>query len=173
MTMRWKTTVRTGVVAVGLALAVAACGSGNDNGGGAGDGSTVSTRDVSGIGKALIGADGKTLYFADQETSGTIQCKDACLSFWTPLTVSSGTKPSAGNGVTGTLATVNRPDGKAQVTYDGMPLYTFTQDGKPGEAKGNGFKDTFNGTEFMWHAATPSGAAPAGGTPQDRGGYGY
>jgi predicted lipoprotein with Yx(FWY)xxD motif len=176
--MQWKTTLRTGVVAVGLALTVAACGSGNssDNGGargGSGDGSTVSARDVTGVGMALVGADGKTLYFSDQETSGAIQCKDACLSFWEPLTVASGAKPTAGSGLSGTLATINRPDGKIQVTYDGMPLYSFTQDGGPGQAKGNGFKDDFNGTEFVWHAATPSGAAPTGAAPTDTGGYGY
>lgn len=174
--MQWKTTLRSGAVAVGLALAVAACGSGGDNGDGAtagagSNGATVSTREVSEVGTALTGADGKTLYFAEQEADGTIACKDACLSFWKPLTVSRGTTPTAGTGVTGTLATVNRPDGSVQVTYDGKPLYTFTEDRGPGQAKGNGFEDTFNGTDFVWHAAAPSGAAPTDAGPT--GGYGY
>jgi predicted lipoprotein with Yx(FWY)xxD motif len=172
--MRLKTTLRTGAVAVGLALAVAACGSATDNDGGAAagsDGPMVSTREVSGVGTALTAADGKTLYFAEQEIDGTIKCKDACLSFWTPLTVSGGTKPTAGTGVTGTLATVNRPDGSVQVTYDGKPLYTFTDDGGSGQAKGNGVKDTFNDTDFVWRAAVASGAAPAGAP--STGGYGY
>jgi predicted lipoprotein with Yx(FWY)xxD motif len=178
MTMRWTRTLSAGAVAAGAALAVAACRGESGTGGPAGtpDGSTVSVRSVDGVGTALTSADGRTLYFAEQETGGQIRCTDACLSFWTPLTVSSGTTPTAGSGVTGTLATVTRPDGKVQVTYDGKPLYEFTQDGGPGEAKGNGFKDSFNNAEFTWHAATPSGAARTDPAPTDtgnNGGYGY
>ena len=93
-----------------------------------------------------------------------------------PYGSSGGSAPTAGSGMTGTLATVTRPDGKVQVTYDGSPLYEFTQDGGPGQAKGNGFKDSFNNARFTWHAATPSGAAPTGPAPTNTGndnGYGY
>ena len=55
------------------------------------------------------------------------------------------------------LSTVKRPDGRSQVAYKGGPLYTFAQDRKPGDMKGNGFKDV--GT---WRVVTVSGqAAPA------------
>jgi predicted lipoprotein with Yx(FWY)xxD motif len=176
--MRWKTTLGLAAAAVGMALVLAACGAGSDGAesGMAGGGSTVSARDVDGVGTALTGPDGKTLYFAEAEADGTIVCQDACLSFWTPLTVSAGTTPTAGPGVTGTLATLSRPDGKVQVTLDGKPLYGFAEDGRPGEAKGNGFTDTFSGTELVWRAATVSGAAPTGQGPvgePDTGGYGY
>jgi predicted lipoprotein with Yx(FWY)xxD motif len=174
--MRWKTTLGS-AVAVGAALAVAACGAGTDGiGAGAGTSSgnsTVSAKDVPGIGTALTNPDGKTLYFADQEADGTIHCQDACLSFWKPLTVSTGMTPTAGAGVSGTLATVNRPDGSVQVTYDGKPLYAFTEDSRPGDAKGNGFKDSFSGTDFVWHAAALSGVAPTGAPNTDDNGYGY
>jgi predicted lipoprotein with Yx(FWY)xxD motif len=178
MTMRWTRMLSAGAVATGAALAVAACGGGSGTSGAAGtsDGSTVSVRNVDGVGTALTSADGRTLYFAEQETGGQIRCTDACLSFWTPLTVSGGSAPTAGSGVTGTLATVTRPDGKVQVTYDGKPLYEFTQDGGAGQAKGNGFKDSFNNAQFTWHAATPSGGAPTGPAPTNTGndnGYGY
>ena len=39
------------------------------------------------------------------------------------------------------LSTVKRPDGRRQVAYKGGPLYTFVEDKKPGDMKGNGFKD--------------------------------
>jgi predicted lipoprotein with Yx(FWY)xxD motif len=183
--MRWQKTMRNGAVAVGLAATLAACGTGSNNNGsgygtsgnsgnsGTSSGSTVSSHDVAGVGTALTGADGKTLYFADQETDGQIKCMDACLSFWTPVTVPRGVTPKASTGVTGTLATLNRPDGGTQVTYDGKPLYAFAEDHGPGQAKGNGFKDSFNGTAFTWHAAALSGAAPASTpTPDNGGGYG-
>ena len=178
--MRWQKTMSVGAVAVGLGLALAGCGSGANGTGssgsgtsGASGGSTVSTHDVAGVGTVLTGADGKTLYFTDQEAGGQIKCTDACMSFWMPVTVTGGTTPTAGTGVTGTLATLSRPDGSVQVTYDGKPLYTFAQDSGPGDAKGNGFKDTFNGTDLVWHATAPSGTAAGGAAPTNTGGPGY
>jgi len=61
----------------------------------------------------------------------------------------------------GTWPPSHRPDGTVQVTYEGKPLYTFTDDSGPGHADGNGFTDTFDGTDFQWHAAAVSGSAPA------------
>jgi predicted lipoprotein with Yx(FWY)xxD motif len=87
---------------------------------------------------------------------------------WVPLTVSAGTIPTGGAGVTGVLATVTRPDGSNQVTYDGRPLYTFTPDGGPGKSGGNGARDSFGGTDFLWHAVAISGSAPP--PPPDNGG---
>ena len=176
--MRWKTTLGLVAASVGAALALAACGGGTDNAStdSSGGGPTVSAREVRGLGTALTGPDGKTLYFAEAEADGTIVCQDACLGFWEPLMVSAGTAPTAGPGVAGTLATVSRPDGKVQVTFDGKPLYSFAQDGGPGEANGNGFTDTFDGTELVWRAAAVSGAAQTGQPPAgepDSGGYDY
>ena len=57
---------------------------------------------------------------------------------------------AAGKAPTGPVAlgTVTRPNGKVQVTYKGLPLYTFKGDTKSGTAAGQGFKDV--GT---WRAA--------------------
>jgi predicted lipoprotein with Yx(FWY)xxD motif len=86
----------------------------------------------------LVNRRGMTLYLLSVERRGRFICKNsACLSLWTPLVVRKGTKPT---GVTH-LGTVRRPDGRTQVTYRGGPLYTFKQDRKPGDVKGNGFKD--------------------------------
>jgi predicted lipoprotein with Yx(FWY)xxD motif len=113
---------------------------------------------VPGVGSSLVNSSGRTLYFAEAETSGTIQCIDQCVRFWIPLTVPAGSSPTKDTSVTGTITLINRPDGQQQVAYDGKPLYTFTQDTGPGQATGNGFTDGFNGTTFVWHAATVSGA---------------
>jgi len=48
------------------------------------------------------------------------------------------TRATAGPGVPGRLAAITRPDGRAQVTYNGMPLYTFANDHKPGDTNGQG-----------------------------------
>ncbi|MBO0871339.1 MAG: hypothetical protein J2P15_22520 [Micromonosporaceae bacterium] len=190
--MRWGKRYTVGAFGAGLVVAGMALGAcsgtpstGGSNGagsaGGSGGGSTVSVGSVAGVGAALVDQGGRTLYFADQETGGTIHCQDACTRFWIPLTVPAGVTPSAGTGVTGSLAVLQRPDNTRQVTLDGKPLYTFTLDGGPGGAKGNGFTDAFDGTTFHWHAATASGAPATpgatgpGSTPTagDGGGYGY
>jgi predicted lipoprotein with Yx(FWY)xxD motif len=108
----------------------------------------------------LVTRKGMTLYSLSAETNGRFICTTRfCLSLWTPLVVSRGTKPAGAR----LLATIRRPDdGRTQVTYRGRPLYTFNEDRKPGDVKGNGFKDV--GT---WLAATPSPtknvAPPSGG----------
>jgi predicted lipoprotein with Yx(FWY)xxD motif len=176
--MQWKKIA--GVTVLGTAVTLAGCGTTTHSGSDAGTGSaaTVTTRQIPGAGTALTDSAGKTLYFADQEADGSVHCVDACVRFWIPLTVSAGVTPTSGAGVTGTLSTVKRPDGSVQVTYDGKPLYTFTQDSAPGSASGNGFKDSFGGIDFSWHAAAVAGAvappsAAATGTGGDYGGYGY
>jgi predicted lipoprotein with Yx(FWY)xxD motif len=111
------------------------------------------------LGKSiLVTLKGLTLYSLSAEKNGRFICTDAsCTSLWRPLVVPRGTTPTGAH----LLATVKRPDGRTQVTYRGRPLYTFAEDGKPGDVKGNGFKDV--GT---WRPATPSGTAtpaPAAG----------
>jgi predicted lipoprotein with Yx(FWY)xxD motif len=53
------------------------------------------------------------------------------------MTVASGTTPSAGAGVSGTLGTITRDDGTTQVTYNGRPLYHYSGDSAPGDTNGN------------------------------------
>lgn len=87
---------------------------------------------------------GKTLYSLSVETKGKFTCTGSCLASWKPLLVPNGVKPKGPV----KLGTVKRPNGKTQVTFKGLPLYSFNGDAKPGEANGEGLKDV--GT---WHAA--------------------
>ena len=108
----------------------------------------------------LVDRRGKTLYTLSAETRGRFICTTKfCLSLWTPLVVARGTTPAGAK----LLATIRRPDGRTQVTYRGRPLYTFNQD-KPGDVKGNGFKDV-----GIWRAATPKATKA---TQPPSGGYG-
>lgn len=176
-------TIKTGwLVGAGIgALVLAACSSKTDNGspaqpaqGGGSSNMTVATRNVSGTGDVLVDAKGRTLYTSEQEMSGKILCstKD-CLAIWTPLTVDSGQKPTGPSAVSAKLGTVKRPDGTSQVEFGGAPLYTFSFDHSAGDVAGEGQKDSFNGTSFVWHAATASGVAvPAPSTSSSSSGTG-
>ena len=162
-----------GLAAVAL---LAACSSSYKSGGSATTNAAaegaLTTHEVSGIGTVLADSRGMTLYTADQEAGGTITCTSACLQFWKPTTAASTTAPP---GVTATIGTVPRPDGQAQLTYNRAPLYTFTPDSAPGDAKGNGVKDSFGNNHFTWHAVviTSSGATSSPATTGGGGGYGY
>jgi predicted lipoprotein with Yx(FWY)xxD motif len=157
---------------VSSALFVAACGGGGGedttSGSGAVRSGTVSVRSVDGVGDVLMTADGMALYASDQEMAGKIRCTGACTSFWTPLELGSGA-PMAG-GDAGKLSVIKRPDGTRQVTSNGMPLYTFSEDGR-GEVSGNGFTDDFGGTHFVWHAVVAGGKPASSGDSGSGGSY--
>jgi predicted lipoprotein with Yx(FWY)xxD motif len=104
----------------------------------------------------LVNRQGLTLYSLSVERHGRFICKNAtCLSLWKPLVIAKGSTPT---GISG-LGTVKRPDKRIQVTYRGLPLYRFVEDRKPGQIKGNGFKDV--GT---WRVVTVGKAAAAATT---------
>jgi len=129
------------------------------NASGAGGTRVVMTAKNKALGKTiLVNLRGLSLYSLSVERHGKFICTNsACLSLWKPLLVPKGTKPT---GVTG-LGTVKRPTGKIQVAYRGAPLYRFVNDRKPGDIKGNGFKDV--GT---WRVATVGKAQASTTTSQ-------
>ena len=165
-------------MAATVALA-AACGGSSSSGSGNGAANAnassqgsgpIQTAQNSTLGTSvLVNQAGMTLYSLSAEKNGHFICTNsACLKLWHPVVAPSG--GLQGDSVS-SLGTIQRPGGGAmQVTYRGLPLYTFTGDTKPGSAAGNGFKDV--GT---WLAATTSktaSTAPAS-TSSGGGGYGY
>ena len=102
-------------------------------------GATVDAKPVGSIGTVLVaGSNGHTVYqFAmDTKDSKTSACTGSCAKTWPALTVAAGAAPVAGTGVTGTLGTITRDDGRIQVTYNGLPLYFFSGDSAPGDSNG-------------------------------------
>jgi predicted lipoprotein with Yx(FWY)xxD motif len=164
-----------GLAAVALTAACSSSGGGQHTTNAAG--TTVAVRTVSGTGRVLVDAAGRTLYTSDQErAAGAVLCATPdCTAIWLPLTIKAGERPSAPSGVAAALSTVRRPDGSRQVALDGVPLYTFSFDHGPGEVNGEGQRDSFGGRNFTWHAAVASGAvrAPAPATTPDYGTGGY
>jgi predicted lipoprotein with Yx(FWY)xxD motif len=181
----------SGIVAA--AVVVAACGSSGEstpssgggtggsassggNGGNAGaTGGTVSTRQLTGIGTALVNSSGMTIYTpkTPAEAKGNIKCTGSCLSFWFPVTGSPA--DLASSGLPGKIGTIHRPgDGKTQLTYNGKPLYTFRLDTAAGQAHGNNFTDKFAGTSFTWEVVVSHGTAgSAATTPSSSPSYSY
>ena len=153
--------------AAGLLL-LAACGSSGNSasasaGSSSGSGTTVTVHDAGGM-KVLATASGRTLYTSDQEKGTALCTGSACRAIWTPLTVSSGQKPTGPSSVASHLTTIKEANGSTQVAFDDRPLYTFSFDHSAGQANGNGVQDAFDGTQFRWHAATPTGAAAGSGS---------
>jgi predicted lipoprotein with Yx(FWY)xxD motif len=164
----------TAALTVGVAaLVLAACGGGDDTGdasaAGAGASSgIVSMQSVDGT-NVLVDSEGKTLYSADVEKA-MIRCTDGCTSFWEPLAASAKQSKTASADLDLDLGTVQRPDGERQLTFDGLPLYKFTEEGA-GQLDGDGFVDDFQGTHFEWAAATTGAPTAGANAPSDRSPY--
>ena len=113
----------------------------------------------------LTNSKGFTVYSFALDTPTKSNCNGTCAANWPPVK-GSVTAP----GVTGTFGTITRSDGSTQATFNGHPLYTFTADTSPGQAKGNGL----NQDGGVWHEITTSGAAaPAPASTSSAGGGGY
>lgn len=158
--------------AIVSSLLLAACGgsstkstasnsSGTNSGTPSGSNTTVKTASNAAVGKTiLVDSQGMTLYHLTAETTGKFICtSSSCVSIWRPLTVSAGTTPTS---TVGSLGVVKRPDGTVQVTYNGMPLYTFAQDKAAGEANGQGFKDVGTWTVIAVSAPSSGGTGSSG-----------
>ena len=155
--------------ALAATLLIAACGSSNTTDAGApARGNAVDVRHIAGVGDVLVDASGHPLYTPDQEANGKIRCVDECLSFWLPL--EAGSNPTAADGA-GKLALITRPDQTMQVTVDGKPAYSFSED-SPGEVTGDGFKDSFGGQKFTWHVLL-AGGGKSDASSSGSGGYSY
>lgn len=124
--------------------------------GGGGSTTAVDTATMSSLGTILVTSKGFTLYRLNKDSTNHSVCTGACAQTWPPLLVSGGGSPMAGSGVSG-LGTIMTPAGD-QVTYHGMPLYTFAEDTSPGQTRGQDVTDQW-GTWFV----VPTKAAPAGG----------
>jgi predicted lipoprotein with Yx(FWY)xxD motif len=159
-------------LALVFAIALAACGGGNND-----NSATASTTPSTTVGLSnglLVDSSGAALYTSDQEKSGTVMCTGGCTQIWLPLAAPSSGQPTAGDGVSGKVGTVKRPDGKRQVTLDGRPLYRFAEDSQSGKATGDNVSDSFGGQKFTWHAEGDSGSSSGSGNSGGGGSsYGY
>jgi predicted lipoprotein with Yx(FWY)xxD motif len=96
--------------------------------------------------KVAVNARGVTVYELAPESTRHLVCTSrACLSVWPPVRATGTLSKAAA--VKGKLGTVKR-HGFRQVTLNGHPLYTFSEDGgRRGLAQGEGINN-FGG---VWH----------------------
>ena len=105
-------------------------------------------------GSHLVDANGQSLYVLSADTKDTSTCTGDCAKAWPPLAAQG--KPTAASGVAASLlATIKRQDGTEQVTYNGLPLYTFVKDTATGDTNGEGVT-AFGGE---WDLVSPYGSA--------------
>jgi len=118
----------------------------------AADGDTLKTAQTS-LGTVIVDGTGMTVYYFDKDTKGETAstCTGQCAQFWPPVTTTSTPMLT---GVTGTVGTIAGPNGTKQVTLDGMPLYTYGGDQKPGDVTGQGS----TGFGAGWWVVAPDGA---------------
>ncbi len=95
---------------------------------------TIATRAADSLGTYLTDQTGRTLYMYTKDTVGISNCYDACATAWPPLMTQAD--PALPSDIAGVIGTTQRTDGGLQVTYNGMPLYYWVKDQKPGDTTG-------------------------------------
>jgi predicted lipoprotein with Yx(FWY)xxD motif len=85
-----------------------------------------------GFGSVLATRGHRALYYwtPEKNAPGKIFCVGECAKAWPVLTVPKGTPvPRKVAGYKGTFGTIRRPDGRLQLTYNRLPLYTYAHEG--------------------------------------------
>lgn len=120
------------------------------------DGTTLQVAESEAFGSYLTNGEGAPLYAFTADTQGTadaapvISCNPDCLQAWPLVT---GDAPEAGEGVDASMIGTMDHEGQSVVTYNGWPLYTFTQDQGSDTPQGQDI-ESFGGE---WYLVGPDG----------------
>jgi predicted lipoprotein with Yx(FWY)xxD motif len=102
-------------------------------------GGAIKTMEIGGK-EVLTDANGMTLYTFDKDTAGVSNCYDQCAANWPPMFADDGATDEA------EFTVVTRTDGTKMWAHEGMPLYLWVKDEKPGDTTGDGVGG-------VWHTA--------------------
>jgi len=82
------------------------------------------------FGSVLATPKKQALYYwrVEKRAGGKIRCTGSCAKAWPPL-YAKGVVPKKIRGIAGTFGTVRRPDGRRQVTFNGLAIYTYAHEG--------------------------------------------
>lgn len=84
------------------------------------------------FGSILSRRDHQALYYwtVEKQAGGKVRCTGACAKLWPPLLVkSAAAMPKHVAGIKGAFGVVRRPGGSLQVTFKGLPVYTYVHEG--------------------------------------------
>ncbi|GAA0919769.1 hypothetical protein [Pseudonocardia zijingensis] len=112
-------------------------------------GTIVSANSTARLGTVVVDGLGFTLYRFDGDSArpSTATCEGPCTETWEPVPAAD---PITAEGVDDeAVGTVERPDGQAQLTIGGWPVYRHAGE-EPGATDGHG-------VEGKWFAVTPDG----------------
>lgn len=93
-------------------------------------------------GKVYTDDKGMTLYTFDKDEKNKSNCYDKCAANWPPFMAVGDAKAED------EWTIVERTGGDKMWAYEGMPLYTFIKDKKPGDVAGEGVGG-------VWHLSKP------------------
>jgi predicted lipoprotein with Yx(FWY)xxD motif len=94
---------------------------------------TVIELDDSEFGSMLFDSKKQAIYIFENDAKDKSNCYGECAAAWPPVYTKG--EPKAGKGVKQSLlGTIERRDGKRQVTYAGQPLYFYVNE-DPGEVR--------------------------------------
>jgi predicted lipoprotein with Yx(FWY)xxD motif len=87
-------------------------------------GTTVLIVQKSALGYVLARANGQVVYIYDKDSKGgSPTCTGSCASTWTAVLGKPAASPA--DNLPGTLGTVSTANGAKQITYNGLPLYSY------------------------------------------------
>ena len=141
--MRRSLIALTAIAALGLTLA--------STGHAAGTAAALKTRHGK-LGTFLVDAKGHTLYLFRKDTTTKSRCSGDCATAWPPL-LTTGKPTASGSAKKSLLGTTKRSDGTSQVTYNGHPVYSFSNDKKAGDVKGQ----AVNAFGAKWYVVSATG----------------
>jgi predicted lipoprotein with Yx(FWY)xxD motif len=81
---------------------------------------------------------GMTVYTFDKDSAGQSNCYGPCASYWPPVAASRGQQAS------GDMTIIRRTDGTMQWAKQGRPLYTFAEDTRQGDMKGDNYNQNWH-----------------------------
>lgn len=104
-------------------------------------------------GAYLVDGRGYALYLLEEDDGGESRCYEQCAEQWPPAMVDG--RPTVDNRRIDEdeLGTIERTDGRMQLTYDDHPLYYYYRDSAPGQVTGHDIHDEWGG----WYLVTPDG----------------
>ncbi len=114
------------------------------------DAVTVDVAEIPVLGKYLTDGAGRTLYMFTKDSPGASNCTGDCTTLWPPYTVPPDAPVSADPEITASVDSITWPDGSAQITVNGFPVYYFSGDQNQGDVFGQGYQG-------FWFVLDPAG----------------